>query len=129
MAKLTELQAGGHKYMVAVNLSSRSLGTPSFVKQLHKLLNEHKSIRQSILFEITESAKISDLDSINEAIQSLRRAGHIMCLDDLGAGEAAFHYLSSLDVDVIKIDGAYMKKATCLSVTLRLGRHVFLVRS
>ena len=111
MEMVAKLEAGGHKYMVAVNLSSRSLSSPSFIGQLHNLLHEHESIRKSILFEITESAKISDLSVINDAMQSLRKAGHILCLDDLGAGEAAFRYLSALDVDVVKIDGAYMKKA------------------
>lgn len=98
----------GYRYMTAVNLSGRSLSTPVFVENLMNLLNEFESAREHILFEITESSKLHDLEEANRIIQALRQAGHIVCLDDFGAGAAAFQYLSALDVDVVKIDGAYV---------------------
>ena len=98
----------GYRYMTAVNLSGQSLNTPHFVKNLMALLAEFKDARQHILFEVTESAKLHDLEEANRIIQILRKAGHIVCLDDFGAGAAAFQYLSALDVDVVKIDGAYV---------------------
>lgn len=98
----------GYRYMTAVNLSGRSLSTPEFVKNLMELLGEFEGAREHILFEVTESAKLHDLEAANEIIQTLRQAGHIVCLDDFGAGAAAFQYLSALDVDVVKIDGAYV---------------------
>ena len=98
----------GYRYMTAVNLSGRSLSTPRFVKDLMALLDEFSDAREHILFEVTESAKLHDLEEANRIIQTLRQAGHIVCLDDFGAGAAAFQYLSALDVDVVKIDGAYV---------------------
>ncbi|MFZ0693682.1 MAG: EAL domain-containing protein, partial [Alphaproteobacteria bacterium] len=47
----------------------------------------------------------------NAIIQSLRRTGFPVCLDDFGAGESAFHYLRALDVDMVKIDGSYVRDA------------------
>jgi EAL domain-containing protein (putative c-di-GMP-specific phosphodiesterase class I) len=41
----------------------------------------------------------------------LRDAGHKVCLDDFGAGASAFQYLRALDVDVVKIDGIYVRDA------------------
>jgi EAL domain-containing protein (putative c-di-GMP-specific phosphodiesterase class I) len=63
------------------------------------------------MFEITESAKIVDLDMANRFIQGLRRAGHKVCLDDFGAGSAALKYLHTLEIDVVKIDGQYIQSA------------------
>ena len=66
---------------------------------------------KGLLFEVTESAKIGNLLEVNRVIQELRRAGHSVCLDDFGAGEAAFQYLGALEVDIVKLDGAYIHKA------------------
>jgi EAL domain-containing protein (putative c-di-GMP-specific phosphodiesterase class I)/PAS domain-containing protein len=106
-------QAGlqGHRYRVAVNVSGSSISNPNFVSALHRLLDRFRGTRDSILFEVTESAKIKDLGKVNQALQSLRKAGHEVCLDDFGAGAAAFQYLRDLEVDVVKIDGAYVKGA------------------
>ena len=100
---------------VAVNLSADSLATPTFAASLETLLSEHSGVRDRLMFEITETVRISDLQSVNQSIQQLRWAGHKVCLDDFGAGAAAFQYLRTLDVDVVKIDGDYVKNAyaTC----------------
>jgi EAL domain-containing protein (putative c-di-GMP-specific phosphodiesterase class I) len=108
---LDEAGLQGHCYKVAVNISGSSISNPNFVSALHRLLDQVRCDRDSILFEITESAKIKDLGKVNMALQSLRQAGHKVCLDDFGAGAAAFQYLRDLEVDVVKIDGAYVKGA------------------
>lgn len=105
---LDEINGQGYRYMVAVNLSGRSLSTPSFVQSLFDLLAEFAAAREFILFEVTESAKLDDLEEADRIIQSLRQAGHVVCLDDFGAGVSAFQYLSALHVDCVKIDGAYV---------------------
>ncbi len=96
---------------VAVNVSGRSLASGFFVDALNDLLGRYPWVHQRILFEITESAEIEDLRPMNGVIQALRQAGHKVCLDDFGAGAAAFHYLKSLEVDLVKIDGAYVRNA------------------
>jgi len=68
-------------------------------------------MRRQIMFEITESSHIEDLHAANRFIQGLRRAGHQVCLDDFGAGSAALRYLHALDIDVVKIDGRYVRSA------------------
>jgi EAL domain-containing protein (putative c-di-GMP-specific phosphodiesterase class I)/PAS domain-containing protein len=101
----------GHRYKVAVNVSGSSISNPTFVSALHRLLQQYRGHRDGILFEVTESAKIKDLTKVNAALQSLRKVGHHVCLDDFGAGAAAFQYLRDLEVDVVKIDGAYVRGA------------------
>ena len=101
----------GNVFNVAVNLSGRSIENPAFVASLIKLLAKHDSLRPQLSIEITESARINDLPKVNGIIQSLRGAGHKVCLDDFGAGAAALKYLHVLDVDIVKIDGAYIQGA------------------
>lgn len=108
---LDDINGQGYRYMAAVNISGRSLSTPSFVQKLISLLEEFDAAREFILFEVTESAKLDDLEEADRIIQALRKAGHVVCLDDFGAGVSAFQYLSALHVDCVKIDGAYVLDA------------------
>lgn len=95
---------------LAVNLSGLSLAKASFVVALHDLLRKHPAAKR-IMFEVTETARIHDLNTVNRVVKGLRSSGHKVCLDDFGAGAAAFQYLNALDVDVVKIDGAYVRGA------------------
>lgn len=96
---------------LAVNLSMRSLDRPQFITALQDAFQGREELRKRLIFEITETARIDDLSAANRAVQVLRRAGHAVCLDDFGAGAAAFQYLKAFTVDVIKIDGAYVNQA------------------
>ena len=106
-----EAWENGDRVSVAINLSTRSLETPLFVDELHELLADCHSIREQVMFEITESWKIKNFESINKVIGSLRNLGHFICLDDFGSGAAAFQYLRALSVDIVKIDGLYVHEA------------------
>ena len=101
----------GDRLCVAINLSTRSLETPLFVDELHELLADCHLIRDQVMFEITESWKIKNFESINRVIGGIRKLGHSICLDDFGSGAAAFQYLRALSVDIVKIDGAYVQEA------------------
>ncbi len=96
---------------VAVNISGRSLGNPLFVDTLRTVLKRHPAERRFLMFEITETSEITDLQAANEVLQELRAGGNPVCLDDFGAGAAAFQYLRALQVDLVKIDGAYVRNA------------------
>jgi EAL domain-containing protein (putative c-di-GMP-specific phosphodiesterase class I)/GGDEF domain-containing protein len=113
---------------LAVNLSGRSLRSDAFVGALERLL-ERRTDRQQILFEITETTEITDLQRADRIIQDLRGKGHGICLDDFGAGAASFPYLQALTIDFIKIDGAYVRRMldaardhTILKAMVRLCR-------
>ncbi|MBM3567598.1 MAG: EAL domain-containing protein [Alphaproteobacteria bacterium] len=111
LAWLEGREATATKAAIAINLSGRSLSSPSFVDALHRLLRVRHAAKGRVLFEVTESAEIRDLAAANNVVQGLRRAGYPVCLDDLGAGAAAFQYLRALQVDFAKIDGSYVRDA------------------
>ena len=93
----------------AVNMSGRSISSSNTAARLLRIMNGARDLRGRLLFEVTESAEIADLVSVNALIQEIRGLGFPVGLDDFGAGSAAFHYLRALKVDHVKIDGSYIK--------------------
>lgn len=105
------LSQASRKCHIAVNVSGYSIGVPAYVDSLIWLLRDNESTRGRLMFEITESSRMSDLDAANSFIQVLRQRGYKVCLDDFGAGAASFQYLSVLDVDMVKLDGSAIRNA------------------
>lgn len=100
---------------VSINLSSRTLGDPAVVPKLKQLMLDYKIDPTRIIFEVTETmalhdpAQMRDIDDIRHFINSLREMGFRFALDDFGTGFTSFRYLKVLDVDIVKIDGEYIK--------------------
>ncbi|MDP6342966.1 MAG: EAL domain-containing protein [Alphaproteobacteria bacterium] len=101
----------GRQLPAAVNLSGCSLENQVFLDRLLQLLGHFKSPRDWLLFEVTESSKIANLEAANKFLSALRDLGHEVCLDDFGSGATAYQYLHALEVDCVKIDGIYVQEA------------------
>jgi EAL domain-containing protein (putative c-di-GMP-specific phosphodiesterase class I) len=112
------------KLRLAVNVSGRSIVSTPFVESLERLLLKDARLPSRIIFEITESAAIDDLDLANRHIQALRRTGALVCLDDFGSGAASLSYLQALTVDVVKIDGRYVRDLAAGGRDAALVRHL-----
>lgn len=111
VALLSHYPRNSDRLRVAVNVSGRSIGHERFVGELHALLRADDWTQGKLLFEITESARMTDLEGANRFIQGLRQWGYEVCLDDFGAGAASFQYLATLEVDVVKLDGSAVRNA------------------
>ena len=101
---------------VAVNLSGLSLQSPDFAQRLFGLLAEMRlppgtAGKPRLLVELTETAEIDDLATASATWAKLRELGVGLCLDDFGAGAAAFRYLQQFRVDYVKIDGSFVQAA------------------
>jgi EAL domain-containing protein (putative c-di-GMP-specific phosphodiesterase class I) len=94
----------------AINVSGNSLANPVFVKCFLDLLRDNKTMAPRLAIEITESARLKNLEDTNRILQDIRAEGFKVSLDDFGAGSASFQYLQALTVDFVKIDGAYVKR-------------------
>lgn len=97
---------------VAVNLSGRSLESRGFPDRLSALLDAHHQADPSrLMFELTETVILGEVEAINKVVQDMRQRGFRFCLDDLGSGANSFHYLRSIPFDFVKIDGAFGRDA------------------
>ena len=101
----------GAPVALAVNVSGKSLLNQLFLGALRQLMAGLGPLRRRLLFEVTESSKITDLETARNVVQQLKTDGHQVCLDDFGAGSASFPYLQALPIDYVKIDGAYVRQA------------------
>lgn len=100
----------GRNTRFSINLSGQSIQNEQFFKTLLAKLDLHAHLAKRIIFEITESTTIKELDMVNNFIKVLQERGFQVCLDDFGAGAASFQYLQKLHVDYLKIDGQYTRK-------------------
>jgi EAL domain-containing protein (putative c-di-GMP-specific phosphodiesterase class I) len=94
---------------LAVNLSARSMESRAFTQGLMTLLTSFPEMRGQIMFELTESAAITEPEPVANLIDKLRKMSYKVCLDDFGSGAAAFHYLRAFSFDYVKIDGLYVR--------------------
>ena len=101
--------AGGTR--VACNLSGLSLQSPQFREEMRKLLEKRPGMADRLVVEITETAEIEQEDEAIQMIELLREHNIPVCLDDFGAGAAAFRYLRAFKVDYVKVDGIYVANA------------------
>ena len=96
---------------VAANLSGLSLQSPGFRARLLDLLDREPALASRLMVEITETAEIEDEEEAVRTVEALRGRGVPLCIDDFGAGAAAFRYLRAFRVDLVKIDGGYLRNA------------------
>lgn len=107
---LRQLRRIGYNLSIAVNISGKSITNPLFLRSFFAVIDDCDDLRSALVFELTESSQIDDLEATNDALSRLRNYGHKVCLDDFGAGAAGLQYLRSLKVDYVKIDGVYIRK-------------------
>lgn len=101
----------GHRFNI--NLSGHTLTDGAFQKMILQLLKETVIPAESLCFEITETAVISNLGRAGRFIRELRNLGCHIALDDFGCGLSSFSYLKQFPVDFIKIDGSFIKNIRC----------------
>lgn len=95
---------------LAANISGRTIISPAFVEAVRQMLAKRPGVAARLLLEITESAAIDDLALADRHLVALRGEGCRICLDDFGAGAASLAYLQQLTLDIVKIDGRYIRE-------------------
>lgn len=108
----------------AINLSGQSLGDAAFMDFVLKSLSDTALNCEKLCFEITETAAISNLQTANHFIGTLRARGCKFSLDDFGSGLSSFAYLRNLPVDVLKIDGQFVRDIAHDPVSLAMVKSI-----
>jgi EAL domain-containing protein (putative c-di-GMP-specific phosphodiesterase class I) len=108
---------------ICINISGKALRDDGYIQGLINMTKRSQSMRNRFTIEITEASALEDLDGADRRVQSLRRMGFRVCVDDFGAGAASFDYLRALNVDVIKIDGRYVREVAVNEKARLLVQH------
>lgn len=93
---------------LSFNLSTLQIYDFSFALHAMSKLSKYGFPPERLLFEVTETALLTDIDRAALVIQHLRDVGIRVALDDFGVGYAGFSYLSRLTVDNLKIDRSFI---------------------
>lgn len=97
------------KFIMAVNLSSQQLKQGSLPTTFHSLMKRYPNISPSqVEVEITETEMVNNLSLAVTQIEYLRETGVLVALDDFGTGFSSLSYLSTLPLDVLKIDRSFV---------------------
>ncbi len=99
----------GKKLRYFVNLSRVSISDQNWVKRFINMLSISKADPSQLVFEITETAAMSEIDVTLNFIKKLKDMGCRFALDDFGAGFSSFYYLKRFAVDYLKIDGSFIR--------------------
>jgi len=98
----------GHDLRLEINLSGRSIGDAALTKLIERELRETAINPANLIFEVTETAAIANMDAAQEFARKLSELGAQFALDDFGTGFGSFYYLKHLPVSYLKIDGEFI---------------------
>jgi len=93
---------------IAVNVSAIQLRQKDFVDSVLEAISEFGGTRPLLDLEITESVLVDDIEESTRKLQTLRRAGIEVSVDDFGTGYCSLSYLARLPVDILKIDRSFV---------------------
>ncbi|NKI34536.1 EAL domain-containing protein [Wenzhouxiangella sp. XN79A] len=93
-----------------INLSGQSVDCETMLPEIIERIRSHGVPPQSLCFEVTETAAIHSLDEARAFFGALRELGCRIALDDFGKGLSTFDYLKQLPVDMVKIDGGFVRE-------------------
>jgi diguanylate cyclase (GGDEF)-like protein/PAS domain S-box-containing protein len=99
----------GLELVLNVNLSGRSIADHKLAALTEVALAESGIDPTRLIFELTETAAISNIEEAKAFATRLHARGCRFALDDFGAGFGSFYYLKSFPFDYLKIDGDFIR--------------------
>ena len=99
----------GMPLAVAVNLSASQFHEPQLVTELAAILKATGVPAGFLELEITESMVMRDTDRAVQIMESLRRMGVRISIDDFGTGHSSLGYLKRFPVDRLKVDRSFVR--------------------
>jgi EAL domain-containing protein (putative c-di-GMP-specific phosphodiesterase class I) len=105
---------------VSVNISRADIFDPDLTERLCRLITNNGLEYCDIKLEVTESAYSQDADRLLGLIHTLRKIGFEIEMDDFGAGYSSLNMLSSMPIDVLKMDMSFVRNIENSETDLRL---------
>ncbi|WP_111412977.1 putative bifunctional diguanylate cyclase/phosphodiesterase [Billgrantia lactosivorans] len=104
-----QIREQGYKGMLFINLSPKSLIIGEFIGHIHQLAIDYDILPERIVFELTERETVSNLKLLEKFVLDLKLEGFNFAIDDFGSGYSSFRYLKQFPIDVIKIEGEFIR--------------------
>ncbi len=97
---------------LSLNVSGLTCADHDWMLDLYSLVGCHPTVAARLIVEITETATIHDLDQTIVFVDTVKEMGCKVAIDDFGAGYSSFKTLKNLPVDLVKIDGGFVRNLT-----------------
>jgi diguanylate cyclase (GGDEF)-like protein len=91
-----------------VNVSGNDIAHPSLVSRVNAAIVEARLQAQHLTLELTENILMARLEAALPTLAELRRLGVGLSVDDFGTGYSSLRHLSTLPVNSLKIDRAFV---------------------
>ena len=109
LEKVVEELRGSDKVSLAFNVSNLTTDDEAWLERLKQLIGDDPDVARRMTVEITETAIHRDLSKTAYFVATIQAMGAQVALDDFGSGYTSFRQLKSLSIDVVKIDGAFIR--------------------
>jgi EAL domain-containing protein (putative c-di-GMP-specific phosphodiesterase class I)/GGDEF domain-containing protein len=97
---------------LSMNVSGSSLEGSAWLQKCQRLLRHNPQVAERLIIEITETAMQKNLAKAAYFVAHLQGLGCQVALDDFGSGNTSFRQLKTLSLDIIKIDGSFIRDIT-----------------
>lgn len=112
------------RVQIGFNLSARNIVDEEFMGWLINELSEQPFPLKQLCVELTETAAIQQLAEAQRGMTRLHQAGIRTVLDDFGSGFSSYRYLKHLPVDIVKVDGAFIREISRSAEDLALAKSI-----
>lgn len=103
------LEARGIEVALAINLSGVSFRNPKLHDDIARKFMHYQINPAQIIFEITETAAVQDSATTAAKMRELKKLGCQFALDDFGVGFSSLYQIKLLPIDMVKIDGSFIR--------------------
>lgn len=94
-----------------INFLPSTIYNPEYcLRHTFNLVNQYQIDPDELVFEVVESEKIADIDHLKKVLNTYKRQGMKVALDDVGAGFSTLEVLEMLNPDYVKIDRQYINR-------------------
>ncbi len=110
----------GQSVPVSVNVSRIDIYDTELENRLSKLLETNALTPKDMYLEITESAYSENADRLIEAVEHLREKGFKIEIDDFGSGYSSLNMITTIPIDVLKMDMSFIRNMNKDEKSLKL---------
>ncbi len=100
-------QEGKYDFHLSINISSEQFRSKDFLQSLQELTKDCQC-KNKIIFEITETLLVEDVNKAKSIINKIKDMGFKISIDDFGTGYSSLNYLKEFPFDILKIDKSFL---------------------
>lgn len=99
----------GFNHMVSINISGKDISSKAFLPNVLPIIEEANVPAEKIIFELTESASLTDNEHAMYVIEQLTELGITISIDDFGTGYSSMSQISHLPFQELKVDREFVE--------------------